>query len=114
MKQVVEIRTYTLKAGLGQQFHHIMQEQALPLLRATATDVVAAGPSLHTADSYLLIRAYQSIEQRDRSQDEFYSSAAWLQGPRAAVMACIDSYNTAVLAADEVLLSSLRKVGQLT
>jgi hypothetical protein len=100
MDRIVEIRTYTLKPGSAEQFHRIMQEHSLPMLRAAGTDVVAARPSMHAQDSYLLIRAYQSLAQRSRSQDDFYTSAAWLQGPREAVMACIEHYTTAVIEAD--------------
>ncbi len=109
MDRIVEIRTYTLKPGSAEQFHRIMQEQSLPLLRAAGTDVVAARPSMHAPDSYLLIRAYQSLAQRGRSQDDFYASAAWLQGPREAVMACIEHYTTAVIEADDALIGSLRQ-----
>jgi hypothetical protein len=108
MARFVEIRTYTLKAGVSAHFHQLMQAQALPLLRAAGTDVVAARPSLHTPDSYMLIRAYRSLDQRSRSQDDFYGSAAWLQGPREAIIACIENYTTAVIEADDALLDSLR------
>jgi hypothetical protein len=110
MKQVVEIRTYALKAGSSERFHQIMQERAVPLLRAAGTSVVAACASLHTPDSYLLIRAYPSLDQRSRNQSDFYGSAAWLQGPCADVMACINSYTTAVVAADRVLIDNLRQL----
>lgn len=109
MDQVIEFRTYRLKAGLAEHFHRLMQEQALPLLRAAGTDVVAAGPSLHSQDFYLLMRAYQDLDQRNLSQGVFYGSAAWLQGPCEAVMACIESYTTAVFEADAALLGSLRR-----
>ena len=108
MGQVVEIRTYTLKAGLSGHFHQFMQEQALPLLCAAGMDVVAARPSLHAPDSYLLMRAYQDLDQRRRSQDDFYGSAAWLQGPCEAIMACIDNYTSAVIEADDALIDHLR------
>ncbi|MES2016374.1 MAG: hypothetical protein V4484_07745 [Pseudomonadota bacterium] len=109
MTQVVEIRTYTLKAGMAEQFHHIMQQQSVPLLRAAGTDVVAARPSLHAKDSYLLMRAYPGLEQRSQSQEGFYASAAWLNGPREAVMACIDTYTTSVIAAHDALIDHLRE-----
>jgi hypothetical protein len=108
MGRFVELRTYTLKAGVSENFHQLMQAQALPLLRAAGTDVVVARPSLHTPDSYLLVRAYPGLEQRSRSQDEFYGSAVWLQGPREAILACIEHYTTAVIEADDALIDSLR------
>ncbi|MES2297122.1 MAG: NIPSNAP family protein [Pseudomonadota bacterium] len=108
MEQLIEIRTYALKAGTGAHFARVMREQSLPLLRAAGTEVVTARPSLHSEDAYVLMRAYQSGAQRELSQQAFYGSAAWQLGPREAVMACIDSYATVVLPADPALLASLR------
>ncbi|MET3130843.1 hypothetical protein AAKU55_001101 [Oxalobacteraceae bacterium GrIS 1.11] len=108
MNSVIEIRSYQLKAGMTQQFHRIMQEQSLPLLLAAGTDVLAAKPSLHAPDAYALIRAYPSLTERGHSQDEFYTSGAWLQGPRDALMACIDHYTTVVMDADGAIIDALR------
>lgn len=108
MDQIIEIRAYTLKAETSAQFQHLMLEQSVPMLRMWGTDVVAASPSLHSPDAYLLIRAYQNLAHRSQSQDEFYSSADWIEGPRDAIMACIDSYTTIVIAANHATIESLR------
>ncbi|HAT29465.1 MAG TPA: NIPSNAP family protein [Janthinobacterium sp.] len=108
MKHIIEIRTYRLKAGTAQQFHALMREQSLPLLRAAGTEVLAARPCLDAADAYVLMRAYPSLAQRSLSQDAFYAGAAWLEGPRAAIMACIDTYSSVVIEADRGLRDSLR------
>lgn len=42
------------------------------MLERWKVDVVAYGPSLHDADSYYLMRAYPSVEPRQRSEDAFY------------------------------------------
>jgi hypothetical protein len=110
MKQIIEIRGYKLKPGTADAFHQVMQQRSVPLLLAAGTDVVAARSSLHSSDSYLLIRAYQDLSHRQQSQNSFYASQAWLQGPCDAVMACIDSYTTAVVEADQALIESLRSL----
>ncbi|MCU6434074.1 NIPSNAP family protein [Undibacterium sp. Jales W-56] len=112
MKQLIEIRTYTLNAGMSEQFQQVMGERSVPMLLAAGTDVVAARPSLHTPDVYLLIRAYSSLAQRSQSQDEFYASAEWIHGPRDAVMACIDTYTTVVIEADPFIIDGLRYLPQ--
>ncbi|MBI3283556.1 MAG: NIPSNAP family protein [Burkholderiales bacterium] len=108
MEQIIEIRSYQLQAGTAERFSQLMQQQSLPLLLAAGTEVVATRPSLHAPDCYLLIRAYRSLEQRELSQDAFYTSPAWLDGPRAEIMACIAHYTTVVIPADPALLASLR------
>ena len=56
------------------------------------------------------MRAYSSIEERQRSEDEFYGSDDWKKGPREAVMADIDTYTTVVLQVDEDTIHALRRL----
>jgi ketosteroid isomerase-like protein len=106
--RVVEIRSYNLKPGTRDRFHQRV-EQMLPMLRRWKVDVVAYGPSLHDSDSYYLMRAYSSLEERQRSEDAFYGSDEWKNGPREAVLADIDSYTTVVIRVDDETLDGLRR-----
>src|SRR5918994_1286821 len=109
--QVVEIRSYNLKPGARDQFHQVFEREALPMLRRWKVDVVAYGPSLHDNESYFLIRGFPGVEERQRSEDAFYSSDEWRQGPREAVLAAIISYTTIVVRVDESTLNALRRTG---
>lgn len=109
MSHVLEIRSYTLHPGTQAQFDRLFHEQALPLLLAAGTDVVTARPSLHDPASYVLMRAYASVADRGQSQDQFYGSAAWRDGPREAILACIAHYTSVIIEADAALLASLRR-----
>src|SRR3569832_1701846 len=106
----VEIRSYNLKPGTRARFHQIATEQALPMLKRAEIDVVALGPSLHDEYSYFLIRNFTSIEDRQRAEDSFYNSDEWKQGPREAILGCIDSYTTVVVRMDDATLAGLRKL----
>jgi hypothetical protein len=110
MDYVIEIRTYVLKEGTSKSFHQTMMRQSVPLLKATGTDVLDFRPSMHSADTYLLMRAYKSLADRAQSQEEFYGSDAWTQGPRDAIMACIESYTTAVIDADGAQVDCFRQI----
>lgn len=46
-----------------------------------------------------LIRAFDSLEHRTLQEDAFYSSASWLEGPRAEFLSHIEQYHTIVLEA---------------
>lgn len=60
-------------------------------------DVVAYGRSDHEEDTCFLIRAYADRAALEREQAAFYGSDEWRQGPRAAVVDCIETYmNTLV------------------
>lgn len=97
MTGVLEIRTYRLKAGAGAAFHRVVVEESMPMLQRWGVDVVAFGPSLHDDDCYYLIRSYASLEELRRSQDEFYGSDEWRNGPREAVVSRIESDISVVL-----------------
>ncbi|HJV21453.1 MAG TPA: hypothetical protein VJ570_02100 [Holophagaceae bacterium] len=108
MSRVVEIRTYRLKVGVRPAFHALMEGESLPLVRAWGMDVVACGPCREDADAYVLIRAYDDVALLRASQEAFYGSAAWKQGPREAVLAGIESYLSVVLELDEAGIDALR------
>lgn len=55
------------------------------------------------------IRRYDSLAHREESEDAFYGSDEWRQGPREAIIALIESYTEIVLELDEVIVRGLRK-----
>jgi hypothetical protein len=109
MSRFVEIRSYNLKSGRREEFHRLVLEESLPLLKKWVVDVVAYGPSPHDDDSYYLIRAYRSLVERQSSQDAFYGSPEWRQGPREAILALIESDTSIVLELEEATVDALRR-----
>ena len=110
--RVVEVRSYNLKPGTRERFHQRFLSEALPMLKRFQVDVVAYGPSLHDSDSYYLMRSFASVEERERSEDAFYGSEEWRQGPREAILADIASYTTVVVGLDDAALEGLRRTGE--
>jgi hypothetical protein len=106
---VVEVRSYTLLPGTRERFDALMIGQGLPLLKRWNIEVVAVGPSLQDEVSYYLIRAFASVADLERSEEAFYSSEEWRQGPREAILACIERYTDVVLPVDEALLAAIRQ-----
>jgi hypothetical protein len=109
MNHFIEIRSYTLKPGARDEFHRLFLEEAYPMLKRWNVDVVAYGPSLHDENSYYLMRRFDSLAHRERSEDAFYGSDEWRQGPRAAIIALIETYTEFVIEVDESTLQGLRK-----
>ncbi len=99
---VLEIRTYALKPGSGAEFDRIVREEVLPMLERWGHIVVSHGQSLEDADSYFLIRAYPTLDDRQREQDAFYGSDEWRDGPRDAIVSRIESMMAVVVPADSV------------
>jgi quinol monooxygenase YgiN len=97
MNRLVEIRAYQLKPGTAAEFHDVVTNVAVPMLRESGMDVVAYGPSQHDPDAYFLIRAYDDLEQLNVQQAAFYGSQAWREGPREPVVSRIQTYLSTVL-----------------
>jgi ketosteroid isomerase-like protein len=106
---VLEIRCYNLKPGTRAAFHDVAEREALPLLARFKIDVVAHGPSDHDENSYYLMRVFPSLEDREKAEAAFYGSEEWRNGPRAAVLAAIDSYTTVVVPTDAATIAALRR-----
>jgi hypothetical protein len=109
MNRLVEIRSYRLKPGAGARFHQLVDTQSIPMAVRWGMDVVAYGPSLHDADEYFLIRAFDSQEHLRSSQDEFYSTAAWREGPREAIVELIETHVDAVMWLSAEAVQALRE-----
>lgn len=109
MNTTVEIRSYNLKPGTRTAFHRHVLQDAWPLLLQWDIDVLAFGPSPHDEDSYYLIRAYDSLQHRQTSQDAFYGSSDWRHGPREAIVSRIESYTSIVLEMSTVAMDALRQ-----
>lgn len=108
MHRLIEIRSYNLKPGTRADFHKLVIEQSIPMLKRWQMDVVAYGASLLDDDSYYLIRSFADLEDRQQREDAFYGSAEWRQGPREAILALIENFTTIVLEVDAATLQGLR------
>jgi hypothetical protein len=110
MNRFLEIRSYNLLPGTRDEFQRLFLEEAMPLLKRWSVDVVAYGPSLHDENSYYLMRNYDSLAQREESENAFYGSDEWRQGPRESIIALIENYTEIVLELDEVTVQGLRRM----
>jgi hypothetical protein len=54
------------------------------------------------------VRRYKDLADRQQSQDAFYGSNEWKQGPKEAIMALIENYTSVVLPANDTLITGLR------
>ena len=105
---IIEVRSYKLKPGMRPRLHALFVERALPMLHRWDVDVVAHGPSQHDDSSYYLMRAYRDLAHRQESQDAFYGSDEWRNGPRAQILECIGDYTDVVISVDDAGLAALR------
>ena len=106
---LLEIRTYRLLPGTRDEYDRLFREEASVLLAQHAIDVVGYGPSIDDPNGYFLIRAFESLADREAREDRFYSSAEWREGPRESVVSKIEVYVDAVIEADAATVEALRR-----
>jgi NIPSNAP len=94
---VLDLRTYKLVPGGGEEFDRIFRERALPMLERFGIEIVGYGPSLDNGDLYYLIRAFASAADRDEQLGSFYGSDEWRQKHRDAVLALIETYHVLLI-----------------
>ena len=94
---------------MQEQFHELVTTVSLPMLAAVSMEVVAYGCSVSEPDGYYLVRAFDSPEHLTESQDAFYSSSAWLDGPREAVVSLILSHESATMWLSADAVAALRE-----
>jgi ketosteroid isomerase-like protein len=82
--------------------------RAVAGLTAWALAMVPSATAQERGTPSFLMRAFSSVEDRQRSEDAFYGSVEWREGPRAAVLAAIDSYTTIVIRVDDATRGGLR------
>jgi hypothetical protein len=109
MMRLVEIRSYNLKVGSRNEFHRLVLEKSLPMMKQWHIDVVTFGPSPHDNTSYYLIRTYDNLAERQSSQDAFYSSLDWQQGPRESIVSLIESDTSIVIEMESSVVDALRQ-----
>ncbi|WP_314612900.1 NIPSNAP family protein [Streptomyces stackebrandtii] len=109
---ILEIRTYRLKPGTGDEFVRVMREESVPLLEKAGIRVLDCGASLVAEGGHeeaYLIRAFASLAEHRDQEEAFYGSDAWRQGPREAIVSRIDSSHTIVLDVPEVAAHTFQR-----
>jgi len=104
---ITEIRIYKLKENTAAEFNKVFTEQSLAMMKCWKVNVVDYGFSLIDKNSFYLIRSYENLEQRKESQDAFYGSNEWINGPEKQIMSCIDTYNTTIVDSEKLNIEKI-------
>ncbi len=99
-EKVIEFLILDIKPGRRDEFHTRYVTKSVPLLKKWNFNLVAYGPSLHDANTYYVIRAFKSLEDRQVSEDAFYGSDDWKQGSRDTILELVDHFAYAVVSAE--------------
>ena len=109
VNSVLELRIVRLHHGRRNEFAVRFHDQLLPMLRSHGMEIIHYGPSLHDEDSFFLIRAWPSVEERQATLDTMYGGADWLMNQEPYLLDMIHSMDTCVLDADEWLIGAMKE-----
>lgn len=89
---IIEIRHYTLHPGRREAFIDFFERKNRPALRDAGMLVFGPLRDLENPDKVHWMRAFSSLEERDRIKDGFYGGPVWNRRIEPVAMPMIDHY----------------------
>jgi hypothetical protein len=98
---IFEIRRYRLKPGKREDFIHFFETVNRPALRAAGMLVFGPMRDLEDPDMVHWLRAFPSMEERERIKAAFYDGPVWEKEVEPIVMPMIEHFEASVAEATE-------------
>ncbi len=98
---IFEIRRYRLKPGKREDFIRFFETVNRPALRAAGLLVFGPMRDLEDPDVVHWLRAFPSMEERDRIKDTFYDGPVWEKEVEPVVMPMIEYFEASLAEATE-------------
>jgi hypothetical protein len=89
---IVEVRTYRIKPGRRDEFIEFFETRAVPALRAHGMKIVGPLLDLENSDTFVFLRGFPSLHERDRMKNAFYEGELWKGELEAIAMPMLESY----------------------
>jgi hypothetical protein len=89
---IVEVRTYRIKPGRRDEFIEFFETRAVPALRAHGMKIVGPLLDLENSDTFVFLRGFPSLDERDRMKNAFYEGELWKGELEAIAMPMLESY----------------------
>ena len=89
---ILEIRHYTLKPGQREAFISFFESENRKALRQAGMLVFGPMRDLEDADKVHWMRAFNSLEERERLKGDFYNGPVWHEEIEPIAMAMIEHF----------------------
>jgi len=89
---IIEIRHYTLKPGRREEFIAFFESRNRAALRDAGMLVFGPLRDLKDQEKVHWMRAFASLEERDRIKDRFYDGQIWHEQIEPVAMSMIEKY----------------------
>jgi heme-degrading monooxygenase HmoA len=90
---IVEVRSYRIKPGRRAEFIEFFEARAVPALRSHGMKVLGPLLDIENPNKFVWLRAFPSLEDRDRMKEAFYEGELWKNELEAIAMPMLDSYD---------------------
>lgn len=90
---IVEVRSYRTRPGRRAEFIEFFLTRAVPALRSHGMKVAGPFLDVENPNKFVWLRAFPSLEDRDRMKEEFYEGELWKNELEAMAMPMLDSYD---------------------
>jgi hypothetical protein len=101
---IVEVRTYKIKPGLREKFLAFFGGRAVPLQWSKGIAVFGPLVDLEHSDTFHWLRAFPSLEERDRMKSALYDGDEWKNELEAIAMPMLESYSVALTTTTEAFV----------
>ncbi|MCL4394299.1 MAG: NIPSNAP family protein [Chloroflexi bacterium] len=91
---IVEVRTYKTKPGRRAEFIKFFESRSVPALRSHGMVVLGPLLDLEHPDTFVWLRSFPSLEERERMKSAFYDGDLWKGELEAIAMPMLESYET--------------------
>ena len=93
---IVEVRTYKIKEGQRQRFLDFFESKSVPAQRRKGMSILGPLVDLENPDVFIWLRAFPSLEERDRMTSAFYEGEEWKTEMEAIAMPMLEEYKVAL------------------
>ena len=90
---IVEVRTYKIKPGRREEFLEFFETRAVPALRSHGMDVFGPMVDLEKPDTFVWLRGFPSLEERDAMKSAFYDGELWKKELESIAMPMLERYD---------------------
>lgn len=94
---LVEIRRYQIHEGRLEEFVRWFETEALPAMTEAGVQIVGTFVDTENPDVFVYLKAFESAEERERLNSEFYGSDLWLDTLRDRALEMEESYQVSVV-----------------
>jgi hypothetical protein len=107
---IVEVRTYKIKEGLREQFLDFFENKAVPAQRLKGMSILGPLVDLEDPDVFIWLRAFPSLEERDRMKSAFYDGEEWKTNLEAIAMPMLERYSVALTSVSPGFVDDLHAI----